>query len=162
MFTRAGAEVCSSLHSTRHVGWLPAPRAGLELAAYYFWHSFPHLLNEMTKLLAKVLKLGQIPSNLINPSPVLSPSSSSVLPAPISSPCGLLSHNSREVTRYLRLCKPTPFLCSRMLCGIGLAVNFLIIYIYYFRCIVNSAVLIRIHAQFIYIYIYCTGLTHDG
>lgn len=83
-------------------------------------------------------------------------------PSPISSPCGLLSHNSREVTRYLRLCKPTPFLCSRMLCGIGLAVNFLIIYIYYFRCIVNSAVLIRIHAQFIYIYIYCTGLTHDG
>lgn len=85
MLTRAGAVVCYTLHGTRHMGRQPAPRAGFELAAYYFWHSSSHFLSKMTKLLAKVLKSGQIPSYLINYSPILS-SSLSVFPSLISSP----------------------------------------------------------------------------
>lgn len=111
MLTRAGAVVCYTRHGTRRVGRQPAPWAGFEPAAYYFWHSSSHLLNKMTKPLAKVLKLGQIPSHLISSSPVLS-SSSPVLPSLISSPRSLVSYTRREKAWYPLLCRDTTSLCT--------------------------------------------------
>jgi len=89
-YAGAGAGVCYPLPGTRRVGWKAAPWVGFELAACYFWHSSRQLLNEMRKLLVKVLKVRQIPSCLINFSQILC-CFSFILPAPNSSPCSLLS-----------------------------------------------------------------------